>query len=63
MAETPSLVLVGERTVIESGNSRMVTIPPEVLDGMGLDAGDDVSLVYDRKKEQLILEESTESVF
>ena len=63
MSETPNFVLVGERTVIESGNSRMVTIPPEVLDGMGLDAGDDVSLVYDREKEQLILEESTESVF
>lgn len=63
MSDTPELVLVGERTVIESGNSRMVTIPPEVLDGMGLDAGDDVSLVYNRDEEQLILEGSTESIF
>ncbi|MDL0126608.1 AbrB/MazE/SpoVT family DNA-binding domain-containing protein [Halobacterium salinarum] len=49
MSERPTRLLVGSRTLIESGNSTMVTIPPDVLDAMDVAGGGEVEMVFDRE--------------
>ncbi|WP_169793393.1 AbrB/MazE/SpoVT family DNA-binding domain-containing protein [Halobacterium hubeiense] len=46
---------MGSRTVIESGNSKMVTIPPDVLEAMDVDGGDSVEMEYDRDTKKVIV--------
>ncbi|CQH55160.1 uncharacterized protein HHUB_2191 [Halobacterium hubeiense] len=55
MGNRPTRVLVGSRTVIESGNSKMVTIPPDVLEAMDVDGGDSVEMEYDRDTKKVIV--------
>jgi len=55
VSPNPQHVLIGSRTVIESGNSSAVTVPPEVLCEMGVEPGDSVVLVYDRDEQELIV--------
>jgi len=49
MSERPTRLLVGSRSLIESGNSTMVTIPPDVLEAMGVGSGGEVEMVFDRE--------------
>ena len=49
VSETPRYdaernALVAERRVRESGNSTVVTIPPQVLDAAGIEVGDTVQV-------------------
>ncbi|WP_459810710.1 AbrB/MazE/SpoVT family DNA-binding domain-containing protein [Halopiger thermotolerans] len=54
-------VLIGRRTVIETGNSQGVTIPQEILADMDLKVGHEVTLVYDRENERVAVERAPES--
>jgi len=61
MGNRPTRVLVGSRTVIESGNSKMVTIPPDVLEAMDVAGGDSVEMEYDRGTKEVIIRPSPSS--
>lgn len=43
------------RRLFKTGNSVVVSIPKEVLDGLGLSDGENVSLEFDRQQRRLIL--------
>ena len=61
MARNTELVLIGSRSVQHLGsNSKGVTIPPEVLNDMGVSAGDAVEMVYDRSEKEVIVNEPSD---
>ena len=43
------------RKVFRSGNSAVVSIPPEVLEVMGLQTGDEVTVVADVDRQRIII--------
>ena len=60
MTATANL-LIGRRSVIETGNSQGVTIPADVLADMDVEIGDDVTLLYDRETKRVTVEQPSES--
>ena len=44
-----------ERRLFKSGNSVVLSLPKEILDGLGLADGENVSLEFDRQKKRVIL--------
>ena len=44
-----------ERRLFKSGNSVVLSLPKEILDGLGLVDGENVSLELDRQKKRVIL--------
>ena len=44
---------VGDRTIQKSGHSKMVPIPPEALNYLGLDIGDKVVIYLDREENEI----------
>ncbi len=44
-----------ERRLFKSGNSIVISLPKEILDGLGLAEGENISLELDRQKRQVIL--------
>jgi putative addiction module antidote len=44
-----------ERRLFKTGNSIVLSLPKEILDGLGLADGENVSLEYDRQKKCVIL--------
>ncbi|MBS1248669.1 MAG: hypothetical protein MAG431_00228 [Chloroflexi bacterium] len=47
------------RTIFRSGNSTVVSLPPEVLDDLGLRIGDEVSVVTDVQHNHIIVQPIT----
>lgn len=45
-----NLTLSGERKIRDTGNSAAITIPPELLQGTGLEVDDDVELRADMEE-------------
>lgn len=44
-----------ERRLFKTGNSVVISLPKEILDGLGLADGENVSLEFDRQKKRVIL--------
>lgn len=44
-----------ERRLFKTGNSIVISLPKEILDGLGLADGENVSLELDRQKKRVIL--------
>jgi antitoxin component of MazEF toxin-antitoxin module len=44
-----------ERRLFKTGNSVVLSLPKEILDGLGLVDGENVSLEFDRQKKRVIL--------
>lgn len=44
-----------ERRLFKTGNSVVISLPKEILDGLGLADGENVSLELDRQKKRVIL--------
>jgi antitoxin MazE len=44
-----------ERRLFKTGNSIVLSLPKEILDGLGLADGENVSLELDRQKKRVIL--------
>jgi len=44
-----------ERRLFKTGNSVVLSLPKEILDGLGLADGENVSLELDRQKKRVIL--------
>jgi len=44
-----------ERRLFKTGNSVVLSLPKEILDGLGLVDGENVSLELDRQKKRVIL--------
>ena len=44
-----------ERRLFKTGNSVVLSLPKEILDGLGLADGENVSLEFDRQKKRVIL--------
>ncbi len=44
-----------ERRLFKTGNSIVLSLPKEILDGLGLADGENVSLEYDHQKKRVIL--------
>jgi antitoxin MazE len=44
-----------ERRLFKTGNSIVLSLPKEILDGLGLTDGENVSLEFDRQKKRVIL--------
>ena len=44
-----------ERRLFKTGNSIVLSLPKEILDGLGLVDGENVSLELDRQKKRVIL--------
>ena len=44
-----------ERRLFKTGNSIVLSLPKEILDGLGLADGESVSLEFDRQKKRVIL--------
>lgn len=59
MGKTPARLGLGSRKVMECGNSKMVTIPPDILDAMDIEGGDEVELVYDRQNNSVLVRPKT----
>lgn len=53
--------ITASRILRQSGNSTVLTIPPQLLDGAGLEAGDSVKLVADMETGELTISEFEES--
>ncbi len=55
--------VVGTRKLRDSGNSTVLTIPPEILDVADLEAGDEITLTADMEsgKITIVKKESEES--
>lgn len=43
------------RRLFKTGNSVVISLPREMLDGLGLKDGDDVSIMMESEKRQLII--------
>ena len=48
-------VMTAERTIRQSGNSTVVSIPPAMLDHMDLESGDEVILSKDVQDGELVI--------
>lgn len=44
-----------ERRLFKTGNSVVISLPKEILDGLGLADGENVSLELDRQKNRVII--------
>jgi len=44
-----------ERRLFKTGNSIVLSLPKEILDGLGLADGENVSLELDRQKKRVVL--------
>lgn len=44
-----------ERRLFKTGNSVVISLPKEILDGLGLADGENVSLEFDRQKNRIII--------
>lgn len=44
-----------ERRLFKTGNSVVISLPKEILDGLGLTDGENVSLELDRQKKRIII--------
>ena len=44
-----------ERRLFKTGNSVVISLPKEILDGLGLADGENVSLEFDRQKKRIII--------
>lgn len=47
------------RTIFRSGNSAVVSLPPTVLDILGLAVGDEVNVVADAKQSRIVIQPIT----
>jgi putative addiction module antidote len=47
------------RKIFRTGNSAVVSLPPEVLEAMGLELGDEVTVTVDPERSQIILTPAT----
>jgi len=47
------------RKIFRTGNSAVVSIPPEALEALGLELGDEVTVTVDPKREQIVLTPAT----
>lgn len=56
--ETGTLTAI--RKLRESGNSIVLTIPPQLLEGAGLEAGDSVKLIADMNEDTITIRDVTE---
>lgn len=50
------LTIDGERTIRDAGNSAALTIPPEILQGTGLEQGDTVRLTADMQEGTIVVQ-------
>lgn len=44
-----------ERRLFKTGNSVVISLPKEILDGLGLADGENVSLEFDRQNKRIII--------
>jgi putative addiction module antidote len=47
------------RKIFRTGNSAVVSLPPEVLEAMGLELGDEVTVTVDPERAHIILTPAT----
>ena len=50
-----ALTITGERSIRDAGNSAALTIPPEILQGTGLEQGDKVVLEADMEEGTIVV--------
>ena len=47
------------RKIFRTGNSAVVSIPPEALEALGLELGDEVTVTVDPERERIVLTPAT----